>query len=166
MNGAPMSTETKLKTLARGLLDKTKAGQVNWIQDREDDKSYKVILPQSRITLRYTVPRVEPDFITLAFYNADGVIVGALKAEEPEPDESNPDWELLNSLFTEVHRSAAGWDKVVTEIEKALASPGPIGTLPPAGGAGVIGAVGSVAGSGSSGTPPRPRPGSPIDSRE
>ncbi len=138
MSSATMNPEEKLKALARGLLEKTRARQVNWVPTRDKDREYTVVLPHSWIRLHYVNPRALPDFITLAFYNAEGVLVGALKAEEPDPEEqgSNPDWDLLNSLFTEVHRSAAGWDRVVEDIEKALASPGPVGNPSPRGLAG------------------------------
>lgn len=133
MNSATMSPEEKLKELTRGLLEKTKARLVNWVPSQDKDREYTVALPHSWIRLRYINPRALPDFITLAFFNAGGVLVGALKAEEPDPEEEgpNPDWDLLNSLFTEVHRSAAGWDTVVDEIEKALAGPGPVGNPAP-----------------------------------
>jgi hypothetical protein len=70
--------------------------------------------------------------------NSDGVIVDSLAVEEPDwesPEDSHdsdkldPDgsWRLLHDLYSAVHRHVAGWDKVVKDIEKAIASPGIIG---------------------------------------
>ena len=104
---------------------------MNWIRN-QDEAGYGVNLQQSRINIVYLRPKVAPDFIRLAFSNAEGVLVGALSADKPEPDdaEPNPDWPLLEALYSEVHRSVTGWDKVLNEIETALAGPGPIGQPP------------------------------------
>lgn len=61
--------------------------------------------------------------------------VGSWAVEEPEWDHIDheeeavkvPDWKLLSELFERVHRHATGWDKVLSDVEKALASQGPIG---------------------------------------
>ena len=75
------------------------------------------------------MPPAEADFITLDFYSAKGIDVGQVRADKPEPEEIHPDpeWVLLETLFTEVHRSVSGWDKVLNEIETALSGPGPVG---------------------------------------
>jgi hypothetical protein len=62
-----------------------------------------------------------------------------LAADEPEPPgpmsagsfpgpDAAKDWKLLHDLFSEVHLAATGWNKVVSDVEKALAGSGQIGT--------------------------------------
>lgn len=116
---------------------------MNWVRKQNPaqprDTTYEVVLPQSRIALTYGVPRAEPDFLTLQLQNTDGVTVDSWSVDEPDydPERENaiaadPDgnWTILYKLFSEVHRRATGWDKVVTDIQKALASQGAIGGMP------------------------------------
>jgi hypothetical protein len=94
------------------------------------EKSYVVILTQARIVVRYVVPRVEADFVDLQLQNSDGLIVDSWTIEEPvydsehqPPEQVDLDgyWRLLHNLYVEVHRYVTGWDKVVNDVEKALA---------------------------------------------
>lgn len=133
----PTIPADKFRGYARELLTKTKARQVNWnpkpiVSDRSET-GYEVVLPQSRIVLRYTIPRAEPDFVTLEFRNSDGLVVDSWSVAEPDENDPNldevesSDWRLLHGLFMEVHRQATGWDKVLSDVEKALAAQGSIG---------------------------------------
>ena len=131
----------RLRQMARELLDKTRARQVNWVpapnRNEPPEFPYRLILPDSRVTLTYTRTRASEDFITLRFQNADGVTVDEWRVEEPEyyPDvgqtleQADPDgdWRLMKELFGEVHREATGYDRVISDVEKALASLGVIG---------------------------------------
>jgi hypothetical protein len=136
----PATPVEKLRNFARGLLNRTKARQVNWIplqtRGRPPETPYELILPESRITLGYTIPAADPDFITLRLQNADGVTVDEWRVEEPDYDpetesldQADPDgdWRLLTELFGEVHRQATGYDRVLSDVEKALAALGTIG---------------------------------------
>ena len=174
----------KLRGIARNLLARTKAGEVNWVQRKIDEgivgaahsypqlsrgisrpprtpssgMRYEVTLAQSRIVLTYGIPRVESNFLTLEILNSNGDSIDSWTVDEPDwgdaedpsdPEEVDPygDWRLLNELFSEVHRAVTGWDKVVSEIEKALAEPGQIGTRANKGLTGTFGtgAVGTLA---------------------
>ncbi len=131
----------RLRTIAQSLLAKTRAGQANWIRAAGADLQYELRLPESRVVLAYLSPRVEPDYLSLQLHTLNGIAVGALEADEPEPGEPlNPadewaaeraeheaDWNVLRPLFDEVHRSVTGWDRVVKDVETALAQPGAIG---------------------------------------
>jgi hypothetical protein len=149
MNTMPKSVPTiprqTFRQIARTLLAKTKAGQVNWVRkpimSQGPDTTYEVILPESRIELTYGVPRAEPDFISLRLKNPNGVAVDSWTVDEPDwgdaedpnpAEEADPEgeWRLLYDLFTEVHRQATGWDKVVSDIQRALAESGSIGDSP------------------------------------
>jgi hypothetical protein len=85
--------------------------------------------------LRYVIPRADADYISLEFHNPDDLIVDSWSVSEPDDndptaDELVPDWQLLRELFMEVHRQATGWDQVLSDVEKALATQGPIGQPP------------------------------------
>lgn len=92
--------------------------------------TYEVHLPHSRLVLTYGVPRAEPDFISLQLQNADGTTVDSWTVDDPE-SEGDADWRLLRELFNAVHLVVTGWDAVLSEVEAALASQGPIGAPAP-----------------------------------
>jgi len=161
----PTIPPLKLRRIARDLLARTKAGEVNWVQRKIDEgilavprsyprltggvsrpqvqtttgMRYEVVLPLSRIVLTYGIPRAESDFLSLEILNSESITVDSWTVDEPDwgspddpndPEEVDPDgdWRLLYELFSEVHRNVTGWDKVVNDIEKALAEPGKVGT--------------------------------------
>ncbi|MBN9120434.1 MAG: hypothetical protein J0I06_14970 [Planctomycetes bacterium] len=132
--------EPKLREIAQTLLQKTKAGQVNWIPGTRtrNETTYELILPESRVALSYISPTAESDFIQLQLQDAKGTSAGSWSVEEPDweyldrtddpdADATVPDWKLLKELFEVVHRYVTGWDKVIRDVEAALASQGPIG---------------------------------------
>jgi hypothetical protein len=140
VNSVPTMQAEQLRRIAQSLLAKTKAGQANWgrkvTHSDVPETSYELVLPQSRIVLTYTRPRARPDVVKLQFANADGATVDSWVVEEPDYDpehesieQADPDgsWRLLSELFSEVHRTVTGWDKVIHDVETALASQGPIG---------------------------------------
>ena len=130
-----MIPDKRLRQIATALATKTKTGQVKWTT-REflpQVTSYQVVLPGARVVVTYTTPRAEPDFITLDLQNPSKVSVGSWTAVKPdEQDELNAtseldEWQILYALFAEAHRVVTGWDKVVSDIETALAGQEPIG---------------------------------------
>jgi hypothetical protein len=129
----------KFRVYAQDLVKKTKVRQVNWraklTHSDVPETTYEVLLPQSRIVLRYVIPRASPDYIALEFHNSDDLIVDSWSVDEPDEDDPTtdeiaPDWRLLRELFMEVHRQATGWDQVLSDVEKALATQGTIGQPP------------------------------------
>ena len=124
----------KFRAIARTLLEKTKAKQVNWVRSRKSNPdppatTYEVVLPQSRLVLTYGMPRAEPDFISLQMQNSTGTTVDSWSVDDPESND-DADWRLLRELFMQVHLVVTGWDSVLSDVEKALASNDPIGTKP------------------------------------
>lgn len=105
---------------------------MNWTRTDRPESSYRLTLPESEVLLTYHQPPVEPDFVTLEVISADGVSAGVLAAAEPDEQDPdpNPDWPLLRSLYIEAHRFVTGWDRTLSDVEKALAGPGPIGAKP------------------------------------
>ncbi len=143
VRSVPTVPLARFRKMVRDLLEKTKAGQVNWIRNpaksQIPETSYAVILLQSRIVLTYTIPRAAPDCISLELQNEEGVAVDSWVLEEPDFDpehedldaaDPDGDWRLLYGLFSEVHRRMTGWDKVVSEVEKAISESSPIGNRP------------------------------------
>lgn len=130
----------KFRAICRNLLAKTKARQVNWIRNQAKtdppETGYFVLLPESRVMIAYGLPLADVDYVSLRLQNAKGETLDSWTVEEPDFDSehdsidtADPDgnWRLLSGLFKEVHLAATGWDKVLSDVEKALASPGPIG---------------------------------------
>lgn len=130
----------KVRGIAKDLLSRTKAGQANWVRKETSSDvpqtRYELVLPSSRVAVTYTIPRARPDVVSLQFINPSGITIDSWAVEEPDYDpehepieQADPDgdWRLLSGLFSEVHRHVTGWDKVISDIEKALASQGPIG---------------------------------------
>ena len=127
-----MPTEPQLKPIAQALLQKTRKGEVNWIEDdsEKSDTAYVVKLPKASIVIKRVNPIAEPDYLILAFLDEKGHAALAWPVDEPEagtPATATADWNLLLSLYSEARREATGWDKVLQEVETALASQGPIG---------------------------------------
>jgi hypothetical protein len=92
------------------------------------------------VLLAYGVPRADLDYVSLRLQNPKGETIDSWTVSEPDYDpehegieeaDPNGDWRLLQTLFSEVHRAATGWDKVLSDVEKALASAGAIGMPPP-----------------------------------
>jgi len=117
---------------------------VNWLRSQAKSEptetSYFVILPESRVVLTYGIPRADLDYISLRIQNEKGETIDSWTVSQPDYDpehesldtaDPDGDWRLLNGLFAEVHKQATGWDKVLSDIEKALAAPGVIGSLQP-----------------------------------
>jgi hypothetical protein len=122
-------------------LAKTEARAANWVSRRvpttPNQFPYELALPDSRVLLWYATPVLLPDSITLALQNAEGETVDEWHVEQPDfdPDagetlesaDPDGDWRLLYALFAQVHRQATGYDRVITDVEKALAELGVIG---------------------------------------
>ena len=130
-----MTTEPQLKPIAEMLLLKTRKGEVNWLEEEADDSgtAYAVKLPKAGIVVKFCSPIAEPDYLVLALLDENGH--GAIAWDVPQPEPGHPtaaeaDWELLNSLFKEARRQATGWDRILKEVQTALASQGPIGLAP------------------------------------
>lgn len=143
---APATPVPKLRAYAQELLARTRARAVNWVarerHGRPPETSYELVLPDARVTIGYTSPVLLEDYITLRLQNAGGVTVDEWRVEEPDYDpdigetldqaDVTGDWRLMRELFGEVHREANGYDRVISGVEKALASLGVIGLPAPA----------------------------------
>jgi hypothetical protein len=124
-----MFSNEKARKILEGLLEKTRANQVNWrlptmleSDDWQDATSFILRLPESSVFVEFKSPLVDPDRYVIEFYNKNDVIVKKLIIEEGDPS-----WELAQSLYGEAGRVAVGWDQVLVDIEKAVGSPGQIG---------------------------------------
>lgn len=105
------------------------------------ETAYQVVLSQGRLVLSYGIPYAALDYVALHIRNTQGTVVESWKVNEPDDEDYDQngnyrdsqgyeDWKLLSGLFHEVHRRATGWDRVLSEIEKALAGQGVIGERP------------------------------------
>jgi hypothetical protein len=117
-----MNPEDRYREIARRLLAKAHAQQVEWRKEPQCPNSYLVDLPKGRIKVFLRTPSADPDFISLVMYASDGVEIDRWKVEE-----GTDDWNLVYELYTAAHRAAIGWDTALREIEKSLAQEGPVG---------------------------------------
>jgi hypothetical protein len=112
-----MVSTDEIEKIANELLEKTRAGQVNWriAGSSKTPRRFGVTLPQSRIFIEYQSPHTDADFIALSISRPDNVTVGSLEAAE-----GTPNWKLLRVLYQEASRVALGWDKVLEDVTEAL----------------------------------------------
>ncbi len=116
----------KFKQLFQRLLERSRKGQVEWLQDRTSTYSFNVQLPESLMRIQRISPRTDPDYFQLDLYNKDGVRILSQIADESETDN---DWlPLLSQLYEEAFRCVTGWDKVLADLEAAVASESHVGT--------------------------------------
>ena len=121
-----MIPDSKYRDIAKALLEKSRRDEVIWKPESEvAQDSFRVMLPESRIEIAFVSPAAELDYIVLTLHRSNGDQVGRWKVEE-----DSEDWTLVKALYEEAGRFVFGWDKVLSDIEKALAAKGPIGTAP------------------------------------
>jgi hypothetical protein len=118
-----------LRTIARQLLTKARAGQVVWAREegkitglKERPFEYVLRLPQSQVRLRHFKSATAPNNVVMRVCDPSGTEFGQWLVEEGEDD-----WELMSALYAEADRLHGGWDIIVHDIEKAVATEGPIG---------------------------------------
>ncbi|HYT87937.1 MAG TPA: hypothetical protein VEL76_04400 [Gemmataceae bacterium] len=109
-----MTTESNFLEIAKGLLQKTRQQKAPWT---DAGGHFLLLLKNARITLSYQSPVAEPDFITVTFSNKEGKVAATWTVHEEDPG-----WELVNELHEEVRRRAAGWEKVLADIEDFIRS--------------------------------------------
>jgi hypothetical protein len=120
-----MIADEKLRKIATSLWERSQANEVEWkrhYNSRTGVDYLEVRFPKSTIRVLSVSPTTEPDFVTMQVCNEEGTLISQLKAEE-----DGDDWELLSGLYSEALRYATKWDEVLSDVEKAIATPGKIG---------------------------------------
>src|SRR5260370_851169 len=119
-----MIPDEKLREIARRLLKRTQAHEVEWkrLMLPGSGEVLTVVFPKSQIRVLFRSPKTEPDFVVMEVWNEHNALISHLKAEEGDDD-----WELLSGLYSEALRSATKWDEVLSDVETAIAKPGKIG---------------------------------------
>ncbi len=122
-----MTPKQKIIEILQRLLERSQAGEVNWIADDfEPQRIYYLHFPSSCLVLTYRSPRTEPDGIEVAIKKNDPseeeVTVTSLYVEEGDED-----WELVHDLYREAERRVTKWDQVLSGIESAMRTPGTVG---------------------------------------
>ena len=95
------------------LLGRAKKNEVVW---KERNAGYLVQFPNSAIDLVFDRPEAESDYYTARLYNHEGTVVQTLLSDVPESD----DWQLMSELYLEAVRSVTGWDRALSDAERAL----------------------------------------------
>lgn len=131
MSTEPIVPTEEFRAVARGLLEKTKAGEANWEKvSSEDSTSYRLDLDDAAVLLSYHKPRALLGSIQLLLSGHGTSAYDSWIVHAPDPDEPDggvKDWELVQSLFAEVHRRVSGLGRVLKSVKDAIAKPGVIG---------------------------------------
>jgi hypothetical protein len=127
-----MFTDEKAIEILKGLLEKSRANQVAWeikspisghLGSIDEIDSFRIVLPESSVMIRFFSPDIEPDCFMVWFNNKNDVMVKRL-----EIDENHSAWGLAQELFDEAGRVTVGWDQVLNDLQKAVQSKERIGT--------------------------------------
>ena len=105
--------EEVFRRVLHKLLGRAKKNEVVW---RKVNADYLVQFPKSAIGLVFDRPEAESDYYTANLYNDDGKMVQSLWSELPDSD----DWQLMSELYLEAERSVTGWDRALSDAERAL----------------------------------------------
>lgn len=105
----------KYPEIAKGLLDKTRQGKVEW--RAMEGGAFGVTLPRSTIIVGLKSSDTAPDrFFLLLIRQSDARPAGSWNVEEGDEH-----WDLATALYSEVSRRVTGWDKVLEDVEKFIA---------------------------------------------
>jgi hypothetical protein len=112
------------------LLERSKRREVNWVETKDMvgmvvDKSgedYVVALPNSSINIWRSS---KPDKVVGNILNSEGKVVLGFSANEADPD-----FPFLEELLSWAKRSALKADETLSEIKRALADKGRVGSNP------------------------------------
>lgn len=110
----------KLREIATRLLDKSRAGEVHWLENPD----YHVDFPHSSVVIGWVPSVVDEDSLCLVVRDGRRRL-GTLEAA-PDSD----DWFVLRDLYAEAERCVTGWDSVLGEIESKLHAKGVVGSPP------------------------------------
>ena len=105
--------EQGFRRVLHKLLRRAKKNEVEW---QKQDEGYLVHFPKSAIGLKFDQPQAESDYYTARLYNDDGKAVQTLWSDLPDSD----DWQLISELYLEAERSVTGWDRALSDAERAL----------------------------------------------
>jgi hypothetical protein len=79
-------------------------------------------LPESSLHLAYFSPQADADYVCLDLRRPDGTVVASWSVRDGDPE-----WDLMQNLYSEASRIAMGWDKVIEDVEQALTREDEIG---------------------------------------
>ena len=111
-----MIPEKEYPEIVKGLLEKTRQGNVNWKErpDLQNKTSYRLLLPSGiRIELNYHTPETDPNYFELKLLNKDGKTVGSWVVSEDD-DGSH----ILEELYSEIAKRLTDWEKVLEDVKK------------------------------------------------
>ena len=110
-----MIPESKFVEIAKGLFRKTRQGKVRW--EQYSNGSYIARLPGSAVIVRQYTSASSPTYISLDVRGPSGTSVGLWQVFEGEDN-----WQHAAELHSEIERGMTGWDKVLEDIERFIAS--------------------------------------------
>ena len=105
--------EEVFRRVLHKLLGRAKKNEVVW---QKTKAGYLVQFPKSAIGLEFDQPEAESDYYIAHLYNDEGKLVENLFSCLPESD----NWQLISALYLEAERSVTGWDRALSDAERAL----------------------------------------------
>ena len=121
-----MIPKNQLRQLIRKLLEKTQAGEVNWVPHESDDFGCELLLPATTVELTFSSPATDFDRVRVVL-NENDKSHGPVPVAEEVVAEGEPDWELYHGLYQEATKRVFHWDRVIGELESAVNKAGKIG---------------------------------------
>src|SRR6266550_5126688 len=110
-----MIPDREYAEIAKGLLEKTRHGNVNWSEQPklQNETRYLLMLPESFIELSYCTPDTDPNFFQLKLMNKDTKTVGNWVVAEGDERCS-----ILEELYSEITKRLDGWEKVLEDVKR------------------------------------------------
>lgn len=111
-----------LLNIASQLLEKSKAGKVNWQTVGGEPENYHVHFgDDTSFIVCFQSSDYNPTKASISL-NIKSMLAARISAEEGEEN-----FTMFKNVFDEAHRAATGWDKVISMIQGRLASENAVG---------------------------------------
>lgn len=113
----------QLKGIAANLLEKSRRGEVKWQWFEQGQRRYSVQVPPGFLVIQRNPSEYPPASVTFSIHvpNEEDAL------SEWTVEEGEADWPLILELFERAEQKARGWDRVISDIERAVRAGGPIG---------------------------------------
>lgn len=117
-----MTIAGRFRGILQQLLERSRRGDVNWLRLPTPDatsRAYFVRLPESMITVWLEPSEYTPDHIRLRIDRFDERGQN-WPIKEWKFVEGGEEWDFVLDLHSEAERFAMGWDRVLSDLERAI----------------------------------------------
>jgi hypothetical protein len=110
-----MELDHRLRRILEQLLTKTRAGELNWRVDPNNESGFVMGFSVGGVHLVKEVPIADPDRILFKLTNVEGKSAGSWIIEEGDAD-----WQIAQELYNWATLMARGGDQFLDHLERAL----------------------------------------------